>query len=354
MITFAGDLFLGNETFKVQEELLKQYNESEIIVVNFENVLQNHLLEKREDKSSCLTFKETAFHYFKKTISNKLILTMGNNHIHDLGQEGIKGTLGLLKDYEDVFTTGVGLINELNKPLIFQSNNKKIAILTVSTDEPEVMSILATDEQLGVLDYNESLVINTIISYKKVVDYFIVIPHWGKEYIPYPSIQQRNLAYKWIDSGADLVIGHHSHVIQGKEIYKDKFIYYSLGNFIFPEFYYKEGHHHKWKTENNQSISLEVKFADQINIKETGLHFDIKNNSLNIDKKSLKIFKSRSEILDIKKVSKKIYFGIWQKKYFEILQIEYSKISRLKNLFSKHEKYSRLGYFFSKLLKFIK
>lgn len=64
----------------------------------------------------------------------------------------------------------------------------------------------------------------------------LIYPHWGMEgeYTRYPSPAQLKLAHKWIDAGADGVIGNHSHVPQGKELYKGKPIYYSLGNFDFP------------------------------------------------------------------------------------------------------------------------
>jgi poly-gamma-glutamate capsule biosynthesis protein CapA/YwtB (metallophosphatase superfamily) len=57
--------------------------------------------------------------------------------------------------------------------------------------------------------------------------------HWGNEYIHHPSLGQRNLAYKCIEAGADIIVGHHPHVIQPYEKYKEGHIFYSLGNFCF-------------------------------------------------------------------------------------------------------------------------
>ena len=64
-------------------------------------------------------------------------------------------------------------------------------------------------------------------------DFRIVYVHWGNEFINYPCIDQKNLAHLIIDKGADMIIGMHPHVLQGFEIYKDKYIFYSLGNFVF-------------------------------------------------------------------------------------------------------------------------
>ena len=69
------------------------------------------------------------------------------------------------------------------------------------------------------------------------VDFVIVMPHWGTEYKTTSTENQKYLAYRWIDAGADMVIGGHPHVIEESEIYKDKYIYYSLGNYIFDQWF---------------------------------------------------------------------------------------------------------------------
>jgi poly-gamma-glutamate synthesis protein (capsule biosynthesis protein) len=67
------------------------------------------------------------------------------------------------------------------------------------------------------------------------VDFLIVFTHWGTEYVPTQNNDQRAMARLAIDTGADLVVGAHPHVIQPNEVYRDKPIIYSLGNFIFDE-----------------------------------------------------------------------------------------------------------------------
>ncbi len=69
------------------------------------------------------------------------------------------------------------------------------------------------------------------------VDFIIVMPHWGEEYKLLSNDFQKSLAKSFIDAGADMVIGSHPHVAQEKEIYKDKYIYYSLGNYIFDQWF---------------------------------------------------------------------------------------------------------------------
>jgi poly-gamma-glutamate synthesis protein (capsule biosynthesis protein) len=64
-----------------------------------------------------------------------------------------------------------------------------------------------------------------------------VYAHWGDEYEKKPNSGQREFAHRLVDAGADLVIGSHPHVVQTKELYNDKWIYYSLGNFVFDQYF---------------------------------------------------------------------------------------------------------------------
>lgn len=67
--------------------------------------------------------------------------------------------------------------------------------------------------------------------------FLVVSIHWGEEYKLIASQQQQELAYSFIDAGADLIIGHHPHVVQNIEVYENKAIFYSLGNFIFDQYF---------------------------------------------------------------------------------------------------------------------
>lgn len=68
-------------------------------------------------------------------------------------------------------------------------------------------------------------------------DYVIVNMHWGEEYKEISNGRQRDLARKFIDAGADAIIGHHPHVVEEMEVYKNRPIFYSLGNFIFDQYF---------------------------------------------------------------------------------------------------------------------
>lgn len=77
----------------------------------------------------------------------------------------------------------------------------------------------------------------TISDLKNQTDLVIVNIHWGVEYTHYFNTNQQNIAHALVDAGADMIIGHHPHVVQGMETYKNKPIFYSLGNFIFDQYF---------------------------------------------------------------------------------------------------------------------
>lgn len=81
--------------------------------------------------------------------------------------------------------------------------------------------------------------------------FLIVSLHWGLEYQPTNSLEQQELAHKLVDAGADVIIGHHPHVAQNIELYNNKIIFYSLGNFVFDQYFSKE-------TQEGLVVSLEL------------------------------------------------------------------------------------------------
>jgi gamma-polyglutamate biosynthesis protein CapA len=80
-------------------------------------------------------------------------------------------------------------------------------------------------------------VLSQVRQAKKTTDFVVVVPHWGAEYKLniQPALQRQ--AHQLIDAGADLIIGGHPHVVEPVEVYKNKFIAYSLGNFIFDQYF---------------------------------------------------------------------------------------------------------------------
>jgi poly-gamma-glutamate synthesis protein (capsule biosynthesis protein) len=81
--------------------------------------------------------------------------------------------------------------------------------------------------------YDPALILESIREAEAESDFVVIYLHWGVERTNYPVEYQKELARKYIDAGADVVVGCHPHVMQGFEFYKDKPIAYSLGNYWF-------------------------------------------------------------------------------------------------------------------------
>jgi len=159
------------------------------------------------------------------------VVTLSNNHIMDYGVEGLISTLDVLNK-NGIKYTGAGQNEEdAREPVILEKNGVKIGILAYSATFPR--EYWATDKRPGTAFPFRNKVKNDIKNLRNIVDFLVVSFHWGAELLDTPKTYQKVLAKFAIDNGADLVIGHHPHVIQWPEIYRGKFIFYSLGNFIF-------------------------------------------------------------------------------------------------------------------------
>jgi gamma-polyglutamate biosynthesis protein CapA len=162
--------------------------------------------------------------------ANIKIVNLANNHIFDYGKIAFEDTLKNLEK------NNINYFGNSYEPLIIEKEGIKIGFLGFS-DFLKYLEVKENKIGIAVANNNLSEIIKKA---KEKVDILIVSFHWGEEYQELANERQRKLAKIAIDSGADLVIGHHPHVIQDIEKYKDKFIFYSLGNFIFDQNFSKE------------------------------------------------------------------------------------------------------------------
>ena len=176
------------------------------------------------------------------------ILSVANNHIGDWGRIAYIDTLARLKENE-IFYTGGGLDKtETETPAIIEKYGIKIGFLGFSDKGPDYM--VADIEKAGILLANDPDFEKIIRKASAQVDYLIVSFHFGEEYEAKHNARQKYLAHKAVDNGAKIVIGHHPHVMQDMEVYKNSFIAYSLGNFIFDQ---------SWSKPTMQGMLLEIK-----------------------------------------------------------------------------------------------
>ncbi|MZQ85167.1 CapA family protein [Paenibacillus sp. 5J-6] len=161
------------------------------------------------------------------------LVNLANNHVMDYGPEGLQDTMNAL-DQEGIKRMGAGNdLNEAYQPVIMEKDGIKIAFFGFSRVVPEA-SWKAGPGRIGVAEtYNYKPPVEAIQKAKASADLVVVVAHWGVERSDHPDKYQTDLAHRYIDAGADLVVGGHPHVMQGFEQYKGKWIAYSLGNFIF-------------------------------------------------------------------------------------------------------------------------
>ncbi len=149
------------------------------------------------------------------------IVSLANNHTDNFGQSGLNQTREYLKKNN---------IQYFGSPINSLEN-----IATTTCVKDICIGLIGWHEFSYKGDINVS---NKIKEFKKQsIDYIIIYPHWGIEYKNKPNQKHIKLAHKWLDEGADMVIGSHPHVVQSIEKYKDKYIFYSLGNFIFDQYF---------------------------------------------------------------------------------------------------------------------
>lgn len=162
------------------------------------------------------------------------IVSFANNHVGDYTREAFDETLELLSS-ESLLYTGAGkTYAQATRPSIITVRNMRIGYFAATDVGPSWLA--ATTTQSGVLLANDKNFEQIIASAKAQVDILVVSFHFGEEYAP-ANARQVLLAHRAVDSGADIVVGHHPHVMERMETYNGKPIFYSLGNFIFDQYF---------------------------------------------------------------------------------------------------------------------
>ena len=216
MITFVGDIFTS-------EIDVPSVDFQGTVVYNQEFVIGDvNVLHPAENTVNLINNTSIAKRMFGK--AEKLYANLSNNHIFDYGLDGLESTKCTLQK-ENIGIFGDVLENQTKT--VCQIDGRNVVFLgyymNAFTSEDEIKGMTNILEK----DLAEGKENNNIV---------FVIFHFGNEHYPRASEEQMKIAHKVIDLGAEMVIGHHSHCIQNIEKYKGKYIFYSLGDFYFPNF----------------------------------------------------------------------------------------------------------------------
>ena len=225
-LSVVGDCTLGtDETFDYDTSLNAYYENygadyflqnvkdifstDDLTIANFEGTLTDS--DEREDKT--FAFKAPASYASILTGGSVEAVNTANNHSHDYGEQSFNDTLAALDD--------AGIVHfGYDETAVMDVKGIKVGLVGIY----ELYDHLEREQQLK----------DNIAKVKADgAQLIVVIFHWGNETETVPDSNQTTLGRIAIDEGADLVCGHHPHVLQGIETYKGKNIVYSLGNFCF-------------------------------------------------------------------------------------------------------------------------
>ena len=320
-ILFCGDTYFKNKV------TLPNYDSN--LILNLEAPITNSnkpVKNKVNLKFSYQSFIDT---FLKQRIH---AVNLSNNHIFDFGIDGFNDTIKVLNEL-NIKYFGVTKTKN-NIPLIIEKN---IAVLSYCCKSTHPTFNLG---EYFIHDINLTNIKTDIAKYKNKYKYLILQFHWGDEEIFFPKPDDVKIARKCVEFGADLIIGHHAHVIQSCETYRNKKIFYGIGNFVFSnlnEPSYFDGNNYKSKyikkqfSSNKKSMCIRLKqdlrvevnhfnFNSKLNeVKKVKYRINFTNfvtinnfyynflKILSLRVKMIKIFCSSPKIISFKKI--KIFLG---------------------------------------------
>jgi poly-gamma-glutamate synthesis protein (capsule biosynthesis protein) len=238
ILYFTGDILLDRGVMKYVEQYGYDYpflkikdtlKDGDIVCGNLEGPLTEGGIPSLKDPRYIFKFPPSIAQNLKDAGFN--MLNLANNHTMDHGAKGLRDTMDTLNKC-DIEWFGAGdNAEKARSPVFINIKGTVIGFIGYSAFPPE--GYFYTSERPNISMLDESSLGESVAEARKKCDFLVVSFHWGREFDPYPDDIQKNAAHIAVDSGADIVIGHHPHVYQGVEEYNGKFIFYSLGNFIF-------------------------------------------------------------------------------------------------------------------------
>lgn len=231
-ILITGDLVINQsyeEINNIDQNIVDLFHGSNINIVNLEAPITNNTKKILKTGPHLKSNTKSTLQALKYLNIN--LVTLANNHIKDYDQKGVIDTIEWCKS-NNILSVGAGKnLKYASKPLILDTKEGKISIINIAENE----WASADSHSAGANGMNLIKDIKQIQNAKQESDFVFVIVHGGHEYYSLPSPRMQEQYRFYIDQGADLVVGHHTHALSGYEIYNNSPIYYSLGNFLFTE-----------------------------------------------------------------------------------------------------------------------
>jgi len=243
----------GNEF--IFDKISPTLEQNDLVIANLEGpITDNKSVSSGTVAGSTNNYFFTFDPSIAKTIfdENIKIVDLGNNHVLNFGRQGLAST----KSYLDQAKVGYFGAPDYPKSTSEEVGGVKMTLVSYNqfSDLPEGVEQQSTIEEIQ--------------KARQYSDIVVVFSHWGTEYNLGVDDSTRDIAHSFIDAGADLIIGSHPHVIEPIEIYKEKRIYYSLGNFIFDQYFSED-------VRNGMGVEVKIdKQSKQLDFSEEYFHLN--------------------------------------------------------------------------------
>jgi poly-gamma-glutamate capsule biosynthesis protein CapA/YwtB (metallophosphatase superfamily) len=272
-LLFLGDLLLSGE-FLEKMAIDPDYNpflnsalkaliqEHDVVIASLDGAMSGGSKPIEGDRI-ILETEESALRLLKDL--NLSIVTLATNHAFDFGVGGFEATrTELLKNH--IMTVGGGSnLTEASSPLITKEREVRLAFVAMADAATSAVTAGTDSPGVNPLEPLERIEAQ-LHKLRQENDVVIVLPHWGTEWYVLPSLQQRQMARKLIEAGADLIIGNHPHVAQLSEIIYGKPVFYALGNAVATDVGEQGARILKQLPMNLKSLAVSVHFAKTLGI----------------------------------------------------------------------------------------
>ena len=243
-ILFVGDILLSRnvkEEYNKRKtspwENLKQlFHSSDLVIGNLEGAVGD-INEQINPSFESPVFAIDSNDIALLNVAGFNAITIANNHIFDLGQEGKSRTISTL------IKKGIKPVSIENSPNFIKVKNKVISIIAVNL----ILNRDSSKYTIPSIELKQKLRLA-----KSLSNIVIVSIHWGSELLDWPSKAQREAAKWFISNGVDIIIGHHPHIIQKPELIDGKPVFFSLGNHLFDQKY----------TDTKEGLIVEIKIKN--------------------------------------------------------------------------------------------
>lgn len=247
VLAFAGDILFDDEYAVMvsiegrqgkikdsfSQDLLQEMTEADIFMLNNEFTYTDRGEPTPEKQFTFRADPKKAEYLLDMGVD---IVSIANNHTFDYGEISLLDTVDTLTGMEMPYVGAGRNIEEASRPFFFETDGLKIGFLSATQIErlenPDTRGAAA--DSPGVFRcWDGTLLYEKVEEAARECDFLVVYVHWGSENTDELDWAQKDQALKLAQSGADLIIGDHSHCLQGIDVIEGVPVFYSLGNFLF-------------------------------------------------------------------------------------------------------------------------